>query len=108
MRGGGERPCGDPTARTHARTNTHPSDLRPRSQPSSSLEPLLCRSTTGPLPPPQVIADSGLGLSEEDMVNNLGTIARSGSKAFVNEVGFRRAALVVGWVRTGVELVELE
>lgn len=46
-----------------------------------------------------MIADSGLGLSEEDMVNNLGTIARSGSKAFVNEVSLRgRAVLCLGWV----------
>ena len=33
------------------------------------------------------ISDTGVGLSKEDMMENLGTIARSGSKAFVSELG---------------------
>ena len=37
------------------------------------------------------IADTGVGLSREDMISNLGTIARSGSKAFVQEMSARYA-----------------
>jgi TNF receptor-associated protein 1 len=33
-----------------------------------------------------IIEDNGLGMSREDLTSNLGTIARSGSKAFVDEL----------------------
>ena len=33
-----------------------------------------------------VIEDNGLGMSKDDLASNLGTIARSGSKAFVDEI----------------------
>ncbi len=33
------------------------------------------------------ISDNGIGMSREDLVENLGTIARSGSAAFLNELG---------------------
>jgi hypothetical protein len=35
------------------------------------------------------ITDTGIGLSRDDMIANLGTIARSGSKAFVQEMSAR-------------------
>lgn len=38
------------------------------------------------------ITDTGVGLSESEMMQNLGTIARSGSKAFVNEMKEEDAA----------------
>ena len=43
-----------------------------------------------------IITDTGVGLSKEEMVANLGTIARSGSKAFVSELGGGEGSAVSG------------
>ena len=48
--------------------------------------PLEIRIETDELNGTLTITDTGIGLTHEEMVNNLGTIARSGSKAFVNEM----------------------
>jgi HSP90 family molecular chaperone len=48
--------------------------------------PLEIRIETNELDGTLTISDSGIGMNKEEMVNHLGTIARSGSKAFVEQV----------------------
>lgn len=48
--------------------------------------PLEIRVDTDEVNGTLTISDTGIGLTREDMVENLGTIARSGSKAFMNEL----------------------
>lgn len=48
--------------------------------------PLEIRITTDEAANTLTITDTGIGMSKEEMVSNLGTIARSGSKAFVKEM----------------------
>lgn len=48
--------------------------------------PLEIRIETDELNNTLTISDTGIGLTKEDMIMNLGTIARSGSKAFVKAV----------------------
>ena len=48
--------------------------------------PLEIRIETDELNQTLTITDTGIGLTREDMISNLGTIAKSGSKAFLNEI----------------------
>mmetsp|Transcript_19296 Transcript_19296/g.38934 ORF Transcript_19296/g.38934 Transcript_19296/m.38934 type:complete len:749 (+) Transcript_19296:456-2702(+) len=48
--------------------------------------PLEIRIETDELNGTLTITDTGIGLTKEEMIENLGTIARSGSKAFMNEM----------------------
>eukprot|EP00574_Skeletonema_japonicum_P003577 CAMPEP_0201714254 /NCGR_PEP_ID=MMETSP0593-20130828/811_1 /ASSEMBLY_ACC=CAM_ASM_000672 /TAXON_ID=267983 /ORGANISM="Skeletonema japonicum, Strain CCMP2506" /LENGTH=744 /DNA_ID=CAMNT_0048203519 /DNA_START=21 /DNA_END=2255 /DNA_ORIENTATION=- len=51
--------------------------------------PLEIRITTDEAANTLTITDTGIGMSKEEMVSNLGTIARSGSKAFVHEMNLK-------------------
>ncbi len=53
---------------------------------SSDDTPLEIRITTDEAANTLTITDTGIGMSREEMMSNLGTIARSGSKAFVKEM----------------------
>lgn len=48
--------------------------------------PLEIRLTTDEAAGTVTLEDTGLGMSRGELVSNLGTIARSGSKAFVKEL----------------------
>lgn len=48
--------------------------------------PLEIRIETDELNQTLTITDTGIGLTRDDMITNLGTIAKSGSKAFMNEL----------------------
>lgn len=48
--------------------------------------PLEIRIETDELNQTLTITDTGVGFTREDMISNLGTIAKSGSKAFLNEL----------------------
>jgi hypothetical protein len=48
--------------------------------------PLEIRIETDELNQTLTITDTGIGQSREDLITNLGTIAKSGSKAFINEI----------------------
>jgi len=62
-----------------------------RSAPHSA-QPLDIRITLDAEANTFTIEDSGVGMSKEDMVQNLGTIARSGSKNFIKEHGVEGAS----------------
>jgi molecular chaperone HtpG len=77
--------------------------------------PLQIRITASPENHILTIADSGVGMSADEMVENLGTIAHSGAKAFLEAaeekhgqvkdligqfgVGFYSAFMVADWIR---------
>ena len=48
--------------------------------------PLEIRIETDELNQTLTITDTGIGLTRQDLISNLGTIAKSGSKAFLNEI----------------------
>jgi hypothetical protein len=53
---------------------------------SDDVLPLEIRIETDELNQTLTITDTGIGQTREDMITNLGTIAKSGSKAFINEI----------------------
>jgi hypothetical protein len=53
--------------------------------------PLEIRITTNEVDQTLTIADTGIGFTKDDMIKNLGTIAASGSKAFVQALKARAA-----------------
>eukprot|EP00048_Salpingoeca_helianthica_P018186 m.241202 g.241202 ORF g.241202 m.241202 type:complete len:704 (+) comp24100_c0_seq1:72-2183(+) len=53
---------------------------------NDSDQELAIRITVDPAASQFIIEDTGIGMSKEDLVDNLGTIARSGSKAFLNKL----------------------
>jgi molecular chaperone HtpG len=39
-----------------------------------------------------IISDNGIGMSREEMIENLGTIARSGTREFISKLGEQKSA----------------
>ncbi len=53
---------------------------------AESTKPLEIHLTTDDKANTITLTDSGVGMTREELVSNLGTIARSGSKAFVESM----------------------
>jgi hypothetical protein len=53
---------------------------------AASDAPLEIRIETDEANQTLTITDTGVGLTKQDMISNLGTIAKSGSRAFLNEI----------------------
>ena len=64
--------------------------------------PLEIRVTTDEANNTLTVSDTGIGMTREELVSNLGTIARSGSKAFVQEMQMQAEAGAGGADSSGV------
>lgn len=60
---------------------------------SEAGRPLEIRIDTDKVGRSITISDSGIGMTKEEMMSNLGTIARSGSKAFIQEMSQKNQAV---------------
>jgi HSP90 family molecular chaperone len=61
-------------------------EISGQSAPSQSGEGLYINLLTNPKERTVTIFDSGIGMTREEIVDNLGTIAKSGSKEFLESV----------------------
>ncbi|XP_045492318.1 heat shock protein 75 kDa, mitochondrial [Colias croceus] len=76
-------------------------DLPPLENTDRSLEIRLCTDKQNRT---LVFQDSGIGMTKEELIQNLGTIARSGSKSFIEEIkkqGSDQASSIIGQFGVG-------